>query len=473
MRPEGMWLAERVWEPALAKLIADAGMQFTLVDDGHFRAAGPRRARCAATTSPRRPARRWRIFPIDKKLREAIPFLKAWETLEVLEQLGARRRRRRASPTATTARSSASGRTPRSGCGTRAGCASSCACSGERRDAASRRAHFGEYLDTHRPTGRVYLPTASYEEMGEWALPADAQQHYNAGAQAAARIAASSSAARAVLARRHLAELPRQVSRGQLHAQEDGAASRTSWRAPRRSSARRAAHPLDHARRELYRAQCNCCYWHGLFGGLYLNYLRDAVYRHLIEAEVAGRARARHRRRAAASVESTSTPTCSPRCCCTTRGRRPTSSPTSAAACSSSIIGPSASTCSTCSAGAPRAITGGSSRRRARRTTADGGPGLDPRSERGQVGGARGSVELRPPSRGSPSSITSCGRDDARRRWRAATTASDGDFAGAPYRARRSQRRRRRGPRCCCGARGTPADARSRSTRRSRSRGRR
>ena len=40
VRPEGMWLAERVWEPALAKLIADAGMKFTLVDDGHFRAAG-------------------------------------------------------------------------------------------------------------------------------------------------------------------------------------------------------------------------------------------------------------------------------------------------------------------------------------------------------------------------------------------------------------------------------------------------
>ena len=40
VRPEGMWLAERVWEPSLAKLIADAGMKFTLVDDGHFRAAG-------------------------------------------------------------------------------------------------------------------------------------------------------------------------------------------------------------------------------------------------------------------------------------------------------------------------------------------------------------------------------------------------------------------------------------------------
>src|SRR5207248_536456 len=38
------------------------------------------------------------------------------------------------------------------------------------------------------------------------------------------------------------------------------------------------------ARQELYRAQCNCPYWHGAFGGLYLPHLRNAIYRHLIGA---------------------------------------------------------------------------------------------------------------------------------------------------------------------------------------------
>ena len=28
------------------------------------------------------------------------------------------------------------------------------------------------WLDEHAPIGRVYLPTGSYAEMGEWALPA-------------------------------------------------------------------------------------------------------------------------------------------------------------------------------------------------------------------------------------------------------------------------------------------------------------
>ncbi len=32
-------------------------------------------------------------------------------------------------------------------------------------------------------------------------------------------------------------------------------------------------------------AQCNCAYWHGAFGGLYLPHLRNAVYNHLISAD--------------------------------------------------------------------------------------------------------------------------------------------------------------------------------------------
>jgi alpha-amylase len=35
----------------------------------------------------------------------------------------------------------------------------------------------------------------------------------------------------------------------------------------------------------LLAAQCNCAYWHGLFGGLYLNYLRHAVYQNLCAAQ--------------------------------------------------------------------------------------------------------------------------------------------------------------------------------------------
>ena len=42
---------------------------------------------------------------------------------------------------------------------------------------------------------------------------------------------------------------------------------------------------VEQARTELYRGQCNCSYWHGAFGGIYLPHLRNAVYQHLIAAD--------------------------------------------------------------------------------------------------------------------------------------------------------------------------------------------
>ena len=42
---------------------------------------------------------------------------------------------------------------------------------------------------------------------------------------------------------------------------------------------------VEQARSELYRGQCNCGYWHGAFGGIYLPHLRNAVYQHLIAAD--------------------------------------------------------------------------------------------------------------------------------------------------------------------------------------------
>src|ERR1700690_2074320 len=35
-RPVGAWLAERVWEPQLPAALAEAGVEYTLLDDSHF-----------------------------------------------------------------------------------------------------------------------------------------------------------------------------------------------------------------------------------------------------------------------------------------------------------------------------------------------------------------------------------------------------------------------------------------------------
>ena len=41
----------------------------------------------------------------------------------------------------------------------------------------------------------------------------------------------------------------------------------------------------DELQTPILRGQCNCAYWHGVFGGFYLPHLRHAVYHHLITAE--------------------------------------------------------------------------------------------------------------------------------------------------------------------------------------------
>ena len=38
-------------------------------------------------------------------------------------------------------------------------------------------------------------------------------------------------------------------------------------------------------KKNIWAAQCNCAYWHGVFGGLYLPHLRHGLYEKIIEAE--------------------------------------------------------------------------------------------------------------------------------------------------------------------------------------------
>src|SRR5439155_17676537 len=68
-----------------------------------------------------------------------------------------------------------------------------------------------------------------------------------------------------------------------LHKRMLDVSARVARNYPARSL--RTAEGLPEAVRQLYRAQANCAYWHGLFGGIYLPHLRQRLWRHLIRAE--------------------------------------------------------------------------------------------------------------------------------------------------------------------------------------------
>ena len=141
---------------------------------------------------------------------------------------------------------------------------------------------FARAVDSSLPLGKVFLPDSSYREMTEWALPPESLRAFRRGAQRLAALPDAGEIKRFFRAggywRNFKARYP---ECDEMYARMLG--FRDGWKRPGEIA---DADPdyLEIARQELYRGQCNCPYWHGTFGGLYLPHLRNAVYRGLITA---------------------------------------------------------------------------------------------------------------------------------------------------------------------------------------------
>ena len=131
------------------------------------------------------------------------------------------------------------------------------------------------WMRQHSPRGLVYLPSLSYHEMGEWALPTSAQGAFHALADREAASPASLPFVRGGFWRNFLSKYPES---NRMHKRAQDLSSRI-----RELPEPQQERPLD----LLWQAQCNCAYWHGVFGGLYLPHLRDAIHRRLLQAESA------------------------------------------------------------------------------------------------------------------------------------------------------------------------------------------
>ena len=275
---DGLWLTERVWEPDLASDLAAAGVRFVIVDDRHFLISGFERDRLHAHWVTEHGGARVQVFPIDETLRYLIPFRPPAEIGAYLTGL-----HDRGHQLAVLADDGEKfGGWP----GTlewvyNSGWLDGFLAELERLRGAGI-ASLTTFADAlaHTPSaGLAYLPTASYREMEGWALPA---------AQA-----------------RRLAALEKSLGE-ERRAGPDGLLLRGShWRhflARYAESNRMHKHMLalsalarsrnapEPVRRAIGRAQCNDAYWHGVFGGLYLPFLRAAVWANLAEAESAMRA---------------------------------------------------------------------------------------------------------------------------------------------------------------------------------------
>ncbi|HEY4723203.1 MAG TPA: 4-alpha-glucanotransferase, partial [Anaerolineae bacterium] len=72
--PTGGWLAERVWEPHLPKALHEAGLEYTVVDDTHFRYVGYTDDDLFGYYVTEEQGRTLKIFPTSRSLRFMLPW---------------------------------------------------------------------------------------------------------------------------------------------------------------------------------------------------------------------------------------------------------------------------------------------------------------------------------------------------------------------------------------------------------------
>jgi alpha-amylase len=136
----------------------------------------------------------------------------------------------------------------------------------------------GEYAGKAPIRGRIYLPSCSYIEMGEWALPPS--NAYRFGNLLRDLRAGRMRELKPFVQGGHFRNFLRKYEESnQLHKRVCRVSERVE-EAVRKSGE-------NSGREFLHRAQCNDVYWHGVFGGLYLNHLREAAYTNLLHAEEA------------------------------------------------------------------------------------------------------------------------------------------------------------------------------------------
>ncbi|MFZ0214175.1 MAG: alpha-amylase/4-alpha-glucanotransferase domain-containing protein [Candidatus Acidiferrales bacterium] len=279
-RPRGAWLAERVWEPQLPSLLAPAGVEYTLVDDNHFLSAGFDPGQLFGSFVAEDQGHSVRLIPGLKELRYLIPYRDPEEVIGFFRKAADER------PAGFAAMGDDMEKF-----GVWPGTHEHCYTNGwlekffralEANQDWLATVPPGEALSIHEPLGRADLPTCSYAEMMEWALPTSARLRYQAVEREFAARPDVSSFLRGGFWRGFLTKYPE----SNLMQKKAMVVSRKLKKVEAKLTGdAKARKKLQEAKTDLLRGQANDAYWHGVFGGLYAPHLRTAVWRPLVRAE--------------------------------------------------------------------------------------------------------------------------------------------------------------------------------------------
>lgn len=270
--PRGVWLAERVWDPSLARTLRSAGLEYVPLDDYAFLVAGYATSDLNRSFIVDHLGDSVTVFPISENLRYAVPGL---DPEEILTELRRRHDWRPDSLAVIADDGEKYGMWPGS-----AGRVYEPDNWLDRFFTAVEEADwltittFEGYLDEHPAVSRIALPPAGYREMAEWSLPR-ATARFVREAQPEAVEGTDCMRMEAFMRGgwwpNFLVEYP-----------EANALYRKMLQVSKHLEGDKG--PTD-ARTEVLKAQGHDTYWHGAFGGLYLPHLRAEAHSHLIAAQ--------------------------------------------------------------------------------------------------------------------------------------------------------------------------------------------
>jgi hypothetical protein len=272
--PAGAWLAERVWEPSLPFDLADAGYRYTVLDDNHLRGAAVADKDMWGTYTTDDQGKLLTIFGTEKGLRYLIPFRPVSELIEYL-RAAATEDGHRVGIMGDDGEKFGAWPGTYEHCWGKGRWIDDCFEAIEANSSWLTTVTPSQWMSLEPPIGRVYIPTSSYVEMTEWALPPQAANVFH---DLIERAAENDSPVLPFLRGglwRNFQARYREIN--DLHKQMLRASAAVDLMAPGADRDR----ALDH----LYRAQSNDCYWHGLFGGVYIVHMRMATLAEAIAAE--------------------------------------------------------------------------------------------------------------------------------------------------------------------------------------------
>jgi len=278
--PRAMWLTERVWDASIPTIMHSAGINATMVDDHAFRLSGVDEDPVTGYWVTERNGTTANIFAIDRNLRYMIPFKEPHDVISYLRSVYDRMRGSNVLVYGDDGEKF--GMWP----GTKEWVVNQ-GYLYKLFDALQKEVdwlevvHLSDAVGLVPARGRIYLPESSYPEMMEWAQPTAAEKKFGSLVNRLKEIGMWDQASQFVKGGVWFNFLAKYTESNLMH--KRGIFISNYLKQAYDSGA--APEVLDRARREMFKAQCNCGYWHGLFGGLYLGHLRFAIYEHYAKAE--------------------------------------------------------------------------------------------------------------------------------------------------------------------------------------------